>query len=172
MWYKVEYMTQDTDVYWMKKALELAHKAQEQGEVPVGAVLVSQGQAIATGYNQSISNHDPCGHAEIICLRAAGAAVNNYRLLDTTLYVTLEPCPMCASALVHARVSRVVFGAFDPKAGAGGSVFQLLADPCLNHQIEITSGVLEIECREQLQAFFKQRRAVKKQQKLDQAAKK
>ena len=165
-------MTQDNDVYWMKKALELAQKAQEQGEVPVGALLVAQDQCIATGYNQSISRHDPCGHAEIVCLRAAGKAMHNYRLPDTTLYVTLEPCPMCASALVHARVSRVVFGAFDAKTGAGGSVFQLLVDSRLNHQIEVTSGVLEAQCREQLQTFFKQRRAIKKQQKLKQAIKK
>lgn len=153
------------DEYWMREAMRLASEAQAQGEVPVGAVLVENGQKVASGINQSIGQHDPCGHAEVVCLRQAGGNKNNYRLVDTTLYVTLEPCPMCAGALVHARVKRVVYGASDPKTGAAGSVFQFLQSEHLNHQIDLTAGVLEVECREQIQMFFKERRRAAKKKK-------
>lgn len=146
------------DVHWMQRALELARQAEAQGEVPVGAVLVLNDEIIAEGWNQPISSHDPSAHAEMVVLRAAGEKIENYRLCDTTLYVTLEPCVMCAGAIVHARVGRVVFGAEDPKAGAAGSVFQILNSDRLNHQCEITSGILKDECAELLQEFFRKRR--------------
>ncbi len=142
----------------MQKALECAHKAESLGEVPVGAVLVLNNEILAEGWNQPISSHDPSAHAEMIALREAGKKINNYRLCDTTLYVTLEPCVMCAGAIVHARVGRVVFGADDPKTGAAGSVFQILNSDRLNHQCEITCGILRDECAAMLQDFFKQRR--------------
>ncbi|MBY5992890.1 tRNA adenosine(34) deaminase TadA [Ferrimonas balearica] len=147
---------------WMAHAMALAEKAEALGEVPVGAVLVQGDRVIAEGYNQSITSNDPSAHAEMLCLRAAGEAVNNYRLLDTTLYVTLEPCPMCAGALVHARVSTLVYGASDPKTGACGSVMDLVRHPALNHQLEVVEGVLSEPCAAQLSAFFKRRRAEKK----------
>lgn len=149
----------------MRYALELADKAELQNEIPVGAVLVKDDEIIAEGWNQSITQHDPSAHAEMIALRAAGIALNNYRLVDTTLYVTLEPCPMCAGLLVHARVSRLVFGASDYKTGACGSIMNLANHAVLNHQISITSGVLEQECSEKLSAFFRNRRASKKAEK-------
>ena len=127
--------------------------------MPVGAVLVNQDAIVAEGWNQPISLHDPTAHAEIVALRAATYRLGNYRLPQgTSLYVTLEPCPMCAGALVHARVSRVVFGAPDPRTGAGGSVFNLLDSDKLNHRAEIVGGVLEAECAELLKGFFKARR--------------
>ena len=153
------------DEHWMQEAIRFAKEAEAQGEVPVGAVLVENGEMVAYGVNQSIGAHDPCGHAEVICLRRAGIKKNNYRLIGTTLYVTLEPCAMCAGALVHARVQRVVFGTKDPKTGAGGSVFQLLQSESLNHQVELSTGVLETECREQIQTFFKNRRLLAKKKK-------
>lgn len=153
------------DEYWMREALRFASEAEAQGEVPVGAVLVENGEMVAYGLNQSISTHDPCGHAEVACLRKAGLEKQNYRLIGSTLYVTLEPCPMCAGALVHARVQRVVYGASDLKTGAAGSVLQLLQSEYLNHQVELTAGVLEAECRQQIQAFFKNRRIAAKKNK-------
>ncbi|WP_341504213.1 tRNA adenosine(34) deaminase TadA [Gallaecimonas sp. GXIMD4217] len=153
-------MTEDEK--WMRHALALAERARERGEVPVGAVLVKDGQLLAEGWNSPISDHDPCAHAEIMAIRGGGKAVNNYRLLDTTLYITLEPCAMCACAMVHARVGRVVYGAADPKTGAAGSVMQLLRHPALNHQVEISAGVLEGECAQMLSQFFKDRRAQQK----------
>ncbi|MFD1087044.1 tRNA adenosine(34) deaminase TadA [Shewanella seohaensis] len=150
------------DEHWMRVAMAMAEKAEAAGEVPVGAVLVKEGQQIATGYNLSISEHDPCAHAEIQCLRAAGQTIENYRLLDTTLYVTLEPCAMCAGAMVHSRIARVVFGARDEKTGAAGTVLNLLQHPAFNHQVEVTSGVLAQDCADQLSRFFKRRREEKK----------
>jgi tRNA(adenine34) deaminase len=143
----------------MRRALDLAERAAAEGEVPVGAVLVRDGQLIGEGWNCPIGTHDPSAHAEIQALRDAGARVGNYRLPDTTLYVTLEPCPMCAAALVHARVRRVVYAAADPKGGACGSVFDLLpSDARFNHLTEVTGGVLASACGERLRAFFRQRR--------------
>ncbi|WP_394201121.1 tRNA adenosine(34) deaminase TadA [Shewanella waksmanii] len=146
----------------MKVAQELAAEAERNGEVPVGAVLVKENKVIATGYNLSIANHDPCAHAEIACIKQAGQVLQNYRLLDTTLYVTLEPCAMCAGAMVHARISRLVFGAADAKTGAAGSVINLVNHNGLNHQLEVSSGVLAAECAEQLSSFFRRRRKEKK----------
>lgn len=150
------------DEHWIRIAMAMAEKAEAAGEVPVGAVLVKGGQQIAAGYNLSISEHDPCAHAEIQCLRAAGQTIENYRLLDTTLYVTLEPCAMCAGAMVHSRIARVVFGAKDEKTGAAGTVLNLLQHPAFNHQVEVTSGVLAQDCADQLSRFFKRRREEKK----------
>lgn len=150
------------DEHWMRVAMTMAEKAEAAGEVPVGAVLVKDGQQIAAGYNLSISEHDPCAHAEIQCLRAAGQTIENYRLLDTTLYVTLEPCAMCAGAMVHSRIARVVFGAKDEKTGAAGTVLNLLQHPAFNHQVEVISGVLAQDCADQLSRFFKRRREEKK----------
>ncbi|GAM61903.1 tRNA-specific adenosine-34 deaminase [Vibrio ishigakensis] len=152
----------ELDHKFMRRAMELASKAEEQGEVPVGAVLVKDGEEIACGWNQSICNHDATAHAEIMTLRAAGEAVENYRLLDTTLYVTLEPCPMCAGALLHSRVKRIVFGAPDLKAGAAGTVLNLFESEAAFHYATIESGLMEQECREQLQAFFRRRRKEQK----------
>ncbi|MDF0534843.1 tRNA adenosine(34) deaminase TadA [Shewanella sp. A32] len=160
-------MTEQQDNYWMQQALTLAKEAEAAGEVPVGAVLVWHNQLIASGRNQPIGSHDPCGHAEIICLRQAGQVLQNYRLLNTTLYVTLEPCAMCAGAMVHSRVARVVFGAPDPKTGAAGSVIDLLQHPIFNHQVQVSGGVLATECGELLSSFFRRRRQEKKQLKLD-----
>ncbi|MGL4638236.1 MAG: tRNA adenosine(34) deaminase TadA [Shewanella sp.] len=152
----------EQDKHWMQVAMAQAAKAEAAGEVPVGAVLVKDGRQIALGYNLSISQHDPCAHAEILCLRAAGQVVENYRLIGATLYVTLEPCAMCAGAMVHSRIARVVFGAADAKTGAAGSVVNLLQHPAFNHQVEVTSGVLAQECADQLSQFFKRRRQEKK----------
>lgn len=146
------------DEKWMELALEQARLAQEIGEVPVGAVLVENGQLIASAHNQPISTNDPTAHAEIQVLRAAGKKLNNYRLSNTTLYVTLEPCTMCLGAMIHARVSRVVFGAYDPKTGVCGSCQDLTTSACFNHTIETQGGVLADECKALLQRFFKNRR--------------
>ncbi len=142
----------------MAQALALADHAAACGEVPVGAVLVLAGRRIACGWNQVIALSDPTAHAEVVALRVAGRALKNYRLLDTTLYVTLEPCPMCAGALVHARVQRVVFGATDPRAGACGSLFSLCRSPLLNHRLTVTPGVLAEAAQARLQRFFQARR--------------
>ena len=147
-----------TDERWMRRALEMARQAEQVGEVPVGAVLVKDDQLIAEGYNQPISSHDPSAHAEIITLRKAGLGQNNYRLPGTTLYVTLEPCPMCAGAMIHARIERLVFAASDPRTGAAGSVFELINDPRHNHTINVESGLLRDESSELLRTFFKARR--------------
>src|SRR5690348_12042058 len=148
----------ESDEKWMREALGLARQAETAGEVPVGAVLVKDGKQVAAGWNQPILAHDPTAHAEIMALRAGAQALGNYRLTGTTLYVTLEPCAMCAGALVHARVARLVFGAADPKAGAAGSVFDLARSDKLNHRLEVTSGVLAEECGALLRDFFTQRR--------------
>jgi tRNA(adenine34) deaminase len=153
------------DEYWMSIALEQADIAEQHGEIPVGAVLVKDDELIATGYNLSILNHDPSAHAEMQAIRSAGSVLSNYRMIDCTLYVTLEPCSMCAGLLVHSRIKRVVFGARDAKTGAAGSVMNLLQHEQLNHQVEITEGVLADLCSAKLSAFFKRRRAEIKQQK-------
>jgi len=146
------------DQHWMSHALSLAEQAGREGEVPVGAVLVRGGKIIGEGWNRPIQNNDPSAHAEIQALRAAGENIANYRLCDTTLYVTLEPCTMCAGAIIHARVKRVVFGAFDPKTGAAGSVFNVLNSAAYNHSVEITAGVRQQQCAELLSSFFRARR--------------
>lgn len=146
------------DETWMRHALMLADRAQQQGEVPVGAVLVQQGRIVGEGWNRPIGLHDPSAHAEMIALRDGAQRLANYRVLDTTLYVTLEPCVMCAGAIVHARVSRLVFGAWDPKAGAVSSVYDVISNPRLNHRLDWQGGVLEAECAELLRSFFRSRR--------------
>lgn len=146
------------DELFMRRAIELASQAEDNGEVPVGAVLVKDGNIIAEGWNRSIGGHDATAHAEVETLRKAGQTLKNYRLLDTTLYVTLEPCPMCAGALLHSRVKRIVFGAPDLKSGAAGTVLNLFESQASYHYADVDSGLLENECREQLQAFFKRRR--------------
>ncbi|MFM5404579.1 tRNA adenosine(34) deaminase TadA [Aeromonas veronii] len=156
----------EQDEQWMRHAMALATRAEGIGEIPVGAVLVLDGQVVGEGWNRSISEHDACAHAEVMAIRAAGKQLANYRLLDTTLYVTLEPCCMCAGALIHSRVKRVVYGARDLKTGAAGSVFEILQDPRHNHRVELTGGVLADACSAQLSAFFKRRRAEKKAAKL------
>ena len=150
--------TESLDQFWMQRALELAQQAKAAGEVPVGAVLIKQDQILGEGWNAPIGRHDPTAHAEIRALRHAAEALGNYRLLDTTLYVTLEPCVMCAGAIIHARVKRVVIGAADPRTGAAGSVFDILNSDRHNHQVEISQGVLANECGALLKAFFQARR--------------
>lgn len=142
----------------MRHALALAQRAQQAGEVPVGAVLVQGTEIIGEGWNQPISAHDPSAHAEMVAMRAAGEKLRNYRLTDSTLYVTLEPCVMCAGAIIHARVERLVFGAADPKAGAVSSVYDVLSVPRLNHKVTCEGGILETECGELLREFFRARR--------------
>lgn len=148
------------DEHWMRHALALAERAErEDDEIPVGAVLVSaQGDVIGEGSNRNITERDPSAHAEIVALRTAGRRLGNHRLLGSTLYVTLEPCAMCAMAMVHARVARVVFGAYDPKTGAAGSVFDLLADPRHNHRVTVTGGVLADEAGTRLTNYFRRKR--------------
>ena len=146
------------DRAYMRRAIELARQAQSAGEVPVGALIVHNGEVIAEGFNRPISTHDPTAHAEMIALRAAAARSDSYRLLGTTLYVTLEPCAMCAGAMVHARVERLVYAAADPRAGAAGSVFNVVQNPALNHRLDVDSGVLSEECGELLRGFFIARR--------------
>jgi len=147
------------DVHCMRRALELAARARAEGEVPVGAVVVKDDAMVGEGFNRPIAAHDPTAHAEIEALRAASAALGSYRLGGTTLYVTLEPCPMCAAAIVHARVQRVVFGAWDPRIGAAGSAFDLLNAPALNHRVDAFGGVLGDDCGALLREFFAERRA-------------
>jgi tRNA(adenine34) deaminase len=142
----------------MEEALRAAQRALEAGEVPIGAVVVCEGRILGRGWNRNIGDHDPTAHAEIVALRDAAAAVGNHRLAGCDLFATIEPCPMCAGALVHARIKRLVYGADDPKAGAVQSVMQLLNHPQLNHQVEVRSGVLAGRCAELLQTFFKNRR--------------
>jgi tRNA(adenine34) deaminase len=143
----------------MRRALTLARRAEAEGEVPVGAVVVAGGEIIGEGWNQPVGAHDPTAHAEIVALRAAASAVGNYRLPGTTLYVTLEPCPMCAGAIVHARVAQVLFGAQDPRSGAAGSVFDLLpSDARFNHKTRCQGGVMADESAALLRAFFRARR--------------
>lgn len=146
------------DTAFMAEALELAGRAEQEGEVPVGAVLVRDGEVIGRGWNQTIGSADPSAHAEIQALREAGQALGNYRLTGCTLYVTLEPCPMCAGAMVHARIGRLVFGAHDPKTGAAGSVFDLLPGQQHNHRVQVDGGCLAEACGARLRAFFRARR--------------
>ncbi|KZX00749.1 tRNA adenosine(34) deaminase TadA [Pseudoalteromonas luteoviolacea] len=164
---------QEQDEYWMRQALSYADKAEAENEIPVGAVVVQDGELIAAGWNRSIGHHDPSAHAEMMAIREAGKKIKNYRLIDCTLYVTLEPCPMCAGMLVHGRIQRVVYGASDAKTGAAGSVMNLLQEPQLNHQPDVTSGVLAEECGKKLSSFFKRRRkehkAAKKARQAEQA---
>jgi len=146
------------DETWMRRALELAARAQAEGEVPVGAVVVRDGAALGEGWNRPIAAHDPTAHAEILALRAAAAAAGDYRLGGATLFVTLEPCPMCAAAIAHARIARLVFGAWDPRQGAAGSVFNLVAADAMNHRVDAFGGVLSEECGALLRGFFAGRR--------------
>jgi tRNA(adenine34) deaminase len=148
----------DTDLRFMEEALGLAREAEANGEVPVGAVLVVAGNIIGRGRNAPIGQTDPTAHAEIQALREAALATDNYRLKGSTLYVTLEPCPMCAGAMVHARVGRLVYGCSDPRSGAAGSVFDLVQTDTLNHRMDVSQGVLEHECKDLLQTFFRARR--------------
>ncbi|OCG06048.1 tRNA adenosine(34) deaminase TadA [Gilliamella apis] len=155
-----------TDEIWMRHALELAKCAESIGEIPVGAVIVDEnGQLIGEGFNQSIIKHNPTAHAEIMAIEQAGQFLHNYRLVNTTLYVTLEPCIMCAGAIIHSRIKRVVYGASDYKTGAAGSYINILSRTGINHFAQITSGVLASECSSMLSNFFKKRRLEIKQNK-------
>ncbi|HEX9707424.1 MAG TPA: tRNA adenosine(34) deaminase TadA [Steroidobacteraceae bacterium] len=146
------------DERWMRRALELAVCAEGEGEVPVGALIVRDGEVMGEGWNRPIAAHDPTAHAEILAMRAAAARVGDYRLSGATLYVTLEPCPMCAAAMAHARIARLVFGAWDPRQGAAGSAFNLVNAPALNHRVDAFGGVLSDECGALLRRFFADRR--------------
>ena len=157
--------TELTHEYWMRHALMLAQRAWDEGEVPVGAVLVHNNRVIGEGWNRPIGHHDPTAHAEIMALRQGGLVLQNYRLLDTTLYVTLEPCVMCAGAMVHGRIGTLVFGARDLKTGAAGSLMDVLHHPGMNHRVEIVEGTLSGECSGMLSEFFRQRRLAIKAQK-------
>ena len=148
----------DNDEYWMRQALELAARARSESEVPVGAVLVLGDDCIGAGWNRPIAAHDPTAHAELAALRAGAAHLENYRLPGATLYVTLEPCAMCAGALVLARIKRLVYAAADPRSGAAGSVFNILQSRQLNHRVELAAGILEQEAATLLQTFFRERR--------------
>jgi tRNA(adenine34) deaminase len=154
-------MTPKTDQEWMQIALDLANQAAYNGEVPVGAIVVKDGAIIGRGANAPIALHDPSAHAEIIAMREAAQFLGNYRLVDCTLYVTLEPCAMCSGAMQHARIAKLVFAASDAKTGACGSVINLMNEPKLNHHCEVIGGVLAEECGAVLSAFFKQRRLQK-----------
>ena len=147
-----------SDSLFMARALELAREAERAGEVPVGAVIVKDDAIVGEGWNRPISSNDPTAHAEIVAMRAAAQKLGTYRLLDTTLYVTLEPCPMCAGAMVHARVKRLVYAATDPRAGAAGTIFNIVQHPSLNHRIDCEAGLMAQECGTMLRAFFQGRR--------------
>ena len=153
------------DLVFMQRAFALAQQAESHDEIPVGAVVVYQGKVIGEGFNQSIMLNDPSSHAEMNAIRQAGQVLDNYRLLDCTLYVTLEPCPMCAGLLVHSRIKRLVYGCNDHKTGAAGSAFNLVNNPQLNHQLAVSSNIMQAECGQLLSAFFKRRRKEKKQAK-------
>ena len=153
----------EQDQQFMKQALQLAERAASEGEVPVGAVVVCGGKVIGEGWNQSVQKHDPSAHAEIMALRAAAQEFKNYRLINCDLYVTLEPCMMCAGAIVHSRVKRLVYGAADPKTGVINTVDHLFERSYLNHRVEVAADVLAVECSHLLKGFFKQRRAMRKQ---------
>ena len=154
--------TLKNDEYWMRHAIQLATQAEQEGEVPVGAVVVFKEKIIGKGWNQVIATHDPSAHAEIQAIRAAANTLQNYRLPETTLYVTLEPCTMCAGAMIHARISRLVFGAYDPKTGIVESCGHLFEANHHNHVVNSTGGVLQSECSQQLKAFFRKKRELKK----------
>ena len=159
--------TSDTelDIKFMQRAYQLAQQAEAINEIPVGAVIVVNGQIIGEGFNQSISLNDPSAHAEMLAIRQAGNYLSNYRMLDCTLYVTLEPCPMCAGLLVHSRIKRLVYSAKDAKTGSAGSLMNLVNHEYLNHQVEVSHGVMADECSALISAFFKRRRTEKKAQK-------
>lgn len=146
------------DAAWMELALDQARAALHQGEVPVGALVLKDGEILGAGHNRNLLDHDPTAHAELVALRQAAARIGNHRLIGCTMFATIEPCSMCAGALIHARISRLVYGAADPKAGAAGSVLQVLNHPGLNHKIEVVSGVLAGQCSEILQDFFRRKR--------------
>ena len=149
---------QENDTYFMDLAIELAKEAELAGEVPVGAVVVQDGEVIGTGYNRPIQTTDPTAHAEMGAIREASRKIGNYRLAGCTLYVTMEPCIMCAGALIHARIARLVYACPDPKSGAAGTLYDVPGDTRLNHRVEVTTGVREIECSQLLRSFFKRRR--------------
>jgi tRNA(adenine34) deaminase len=149
---------QSSDAAWMELALEQARLAEQAGEVPVGAVVIKNGEIIGRGHNRNLLDNDPTAHAEIVALRQAAKRLGNHRLTDCVIYATVEPCAMCAGAMVHARLARLVYGAADPKAGAAGSALVVLNHPALNHIMEITPGVLQEKCSELLKAFFQARR--------------
>lgn len=157
-----EYSGEGNDQAFMQRAFELAQQAEQLNEIPVGAVVVHQGKIIGEGFNQSILLNDPSAHAEMIAIRQAGQHLNNYRLLDCTLYVTLEPCPMCAGLLVHSRIKKLVYASPDLKTGAAGSALNLVSNEQLNHQIIVVNGVMQEQCSELLSGFFKRRRNEKK----------
>ncbi|MEQ1857537.1 MAG: tRNA adenosine(34) deaminase TadA [Longimicrobiales bacterium] len=148
----------EADVFWMTRALDQARAAAARSEVPVGALVVRSGQVLGEGHNRTITDADPSAHAEVVAIRQAAAGIGDWRLIDTTLYVTLEPCAMCAGAIVLARIPRVVYGARDPKAGMVDSLGTLLTDPRLNHRCQVTSGVLAEESADLLRSFFRERR--------------
>jgi tRNA(adenine34) deaminase len=148
-----------SDELWMEEALREAQRGLALGEVPVGAIVVCDGRVVGRGCNRPLSDNDPTAHAEILALREAGQAIGNYRLLDCDLYVTVEPCAMCAGAITHARIRRLIYGAEDPKAGAVHSMLQVLNHPGLNHKVEVTSGVLAARCMDLVQMFFRGRRS-------------
>src|SRR2546428_12934811 len=152
-------MLMESDALYMDSALAEAQKAVDAGEVPVGAVVVLQGEVIGRGFNHPITANDPTAHAEIVAMREAASRLRNYRLSSVTIYCTLEPCMMCAGAMVHARIARLVFGTPDPKAGSAGSIYNVLTDPRLNHRVEVISGIREDECASLLRDFFQRRRS-------------
>jgi len=143
---------------WMSHALKLAERSRDEGEVPVGAVIIKDDQLIAEGWNQPIESHDATAHAEIMAIRAAGETMNNYRLPGTSLYVTLEPCTMCAGAIIHARVADVVFAATDPRTGSAGSAIDIFSKDYHNHRVKVTGGIMQEECGQILKSFFQERR--------------
>lgn len=151
-------MAVSRDEAWMRHALELAARAEAEGEVPVGALVVRDDELLGEGWNQPVALRDPTAHAEVLAMRSAAQKVGDYRLGGATLYVTLEPCPMCAAAIAHARIDRLVFGAWDPRQGAAGSAFNLVAAPALNHRVDAFGGVLSEECGALLRRFFADRR--------------
>jgi len=153
-------MLPDLDAQYMEMAIVEARKADGAGEVPVGAVVLIDGSVVARAFNQPISRNDPTAHAEMVALREAARLAGNYRLSEATIYCTLEPCMMCAGAMIHARVARLVFGALDPKAGAVGSIYNVLTDPRLNHRVEVVPGVRQAECAALLRDFFSRRRKI------------
>jgi tRNA(adenine34) deaminase len=152
----------EDDAFWMKKALNLARKAELVGEVPIGALIVKDGAIIGRGFNQREAKHDPSAHAEMIAIRQASRRLGAWRLTGTTMYVTLEPCPMCMGAILLARIERLVFGCHDPKGGAAGSLYNLASDPRFNHQVELASSVMQAECSAILSNFFQALRREKK----------
>jgi tRNA(adenine34) deaminase len=158
---QAEFALPDNDAHWMEQALAQARLAGEAGEVPVGAVVVKDGVVVGRGQNRNLQDHDPTAHAEMVALRQAAANLGNHRLGGCVMFSTIEPCAMCAGAMVHARLARLVYGASDPKAGAAGSALEIVNHPRLNHQMEVTSGVLADQCSAILKAFFQSRRQPK-----------